>query len=72
MHTTAYTYGIFCNCRKGDFPNKISQWDQMDAKILMNVLIMVVTRMQTVSTLPVVSNAHVKKDSEEMAISVLI
>ena len=28
--------------------------------------------MQNVLTLPVVSNAHVKKDSEEMAISALI
>ena len=44
----------------------------MDVKILMNVLKMVVTLMQTVSTLPVVSNAHVKKDSEEMVIYALI
>ena len=44
----------------------------MDVKILMNVSIMVVIPMQTVLTLPVVSNAHVKRDSEGMEISALI
>ena len=44
----------------------------MDAKISMNVSIMVVTPMQTVSILPVVSNAHAKKDSVEMVTFALI
>ena len=43
----------------------------MDVKILMNVSIMVVIPMQTVLTLPVVSSAHVKRDSAEMVISAL-
>ena len=38
----------------------------MDVKISMNVSIMVVIPMQTVSTPLVVSNAHVRQDSVEM------